>query len=61
MGKREQGKSQSYPSHCIPCLTCRKGEGGRKKLKHISIEEKTTQIQVSKFFIDHNLPNFALN
>ena len=36
MGKPEQvGKSHSYPSHCKPCLTCKRGEGGRKKLKQI--------------------------
>ena len=42
MGNLEQaGKSQSYPSHCKPCLTCRKGVGGRKKLNtNISMEKK---------------------
>ena len=43
MGKPERtGKSRSYPSHCKPCLTCRKGVGGRKKLKtNISVEKKS--------------------
>ena len=74
MGKQEQaGKSHSYPSHSIPCLTCRKGEGGRKKLKQIFQQKRkqpflisgrkyrATQKQVSKFFIDYNRPIFALN
>ena len=63
MGKPEQaGKFHSYASHCRPCLACRKGEGGRKKLKtNISKEKKTnffdkwkknraTQTLVNKFF-----------
>ena len=74
MGKREQaGKPDSYPSHCRPCLTCRKGEGGRKKLKQVFPQKRkqpfsisgrkyrAMHIQVNKFFIDNNLQNFALN
>ena len=43
MGKPERtGKSHSYHSHCKPCFACRKGVGGRKKLKtNISMEKKT--------------------
>ena len=71
MGKREQaGKSHSYPSHCTPCLKERRREKETKT--DISIEKKqpflicgrkyrATQMQVSKFFIDDNLPNFDLN
>ena len=74
MGKREQaGKSHSCPSHSRPCFTGRKEEGGRKKLKQIFQQKRkqhflisgrkyrATQIQVIKFFIDNNLPNFVLN
>ena len=74
MGKREQaGKPHSYPSHRRPCLTCRKGEESRKKLTQIFPQKRkqpflicgrkyrAIHIQVNKFFIDNNLPNFALN
>ena len=48
MGKPEQaGKSHSSPSHCKPCLTCRKGIAGRKKLKtNISMEKQTNEKQI---------------
>ena len=42
MGKREQaGRSHSYPPHCKPCLTCRKGEVGRKKPKQNNRNENS--------------------
>ena len=48
MGKPEQaGKSHSSLSRCKPCLTCRKGVAGRKKLKtNISMEKQTNEKQI---------------
>ena len=50
MGKPEPaGKSHSYPLHCKPCLTCRKGVVGRNKLKtNISMEKKTNLFDKGK-------------
>ena len=44
MGKSQRaGKSHSYPLHCKPCLTCRKGLVVRNKLKiNISMEKNTS-------------------
>ena len=50
IGKPEQaGKPYSYPSHCRPCLTCREGEGGRKKLK--------TYLERKENFFDQRIKN----